>query len=371
LLIAFGFVVAGTTLLVLLMIPAGLNHVAGKTGNPDVAVVLPRGAMSEGGGSFPSQLAGAIASMPGVSHSNRGRPLVAPQFVVDTRLRRTNGDTATVLVRGVTPIFWSIIDNTIYVTSGQRFQSGRDDLIAGVAATRGFVSLDTGDTVLIHGEPWHVSGKFTAGGGFWESELWTDISALQSTYNAQGKLTALWVKLISPAAFKMFNKALKDDRRTQNLYALPQPKFYVMQTGFLRWFIHIAIGGVALALGLGAILAIVNAVGMALDARRRDLALLRAVGFGRLTLAVAILIEVALIGVTCAGIAVLFGWLSVNNHEVGSSTLNGAVQFTMHMNGYVIIRTIIYLLGIGLLSAIWPVIRATHAPVTTLLRGEE
>ncbi|MGH8113421.1 MAG: ABC transporter permease [Rhodanobacteraceae bacterium] len=370
LLIAFGFVVAGIALAVLLTLPAGLKRLAGNTGLPDVAVVLSGNSFNESGASFKPELAALVSSLPGVAHGRQGQPLVAPQFVVDTRLRRTDGTTATVLVRGVTPVFWNVVGHAISMRSGRSFAAGKDELIAGVTAARGFVALDTGATTSIHQNPWHVSGEFAAGGGFWESELWTDMAALQSAYHAQGALTCLWVKLTSPAAFTIFKKALHDNPQTQGLHTLRQRDYYTDQTSFLKSLITAAAEGTAVALGLGAILAICNALGMALDARRRELAIQRAVGFRRAALAVALLVEVLVIGVVCAAIAVLVAWLAVNGHEVGSSTGGSAIQFRMHVDANVIGWTFAYVLILGVLSALWPIVRAVRAPLTRTLQDE-
>lgn len=370
LLIAFGFVVAGITLAVLLTLPAGLKRLAGNTGLPDVAVVLSGNSFNESGASFKPELAALVGSLPGVAHGGQGQPLVAPQFVVDTRLRRADGSTATVLVRGVTPMFWDVLGHAISMRSGRRFAAGKDELIAGVAAARGFVALDTGATTSIHKNPWRVSGEFAAGGGFWESELWTDMAALQSAYHAQGALTCLWVKLTSPAAFKAFKQALHDNPQTQGLHAMRQRDYYTNQTAFLKYLITAAAEGTAVVLGLGAILAIVNALGMALAARRRELAIQRAVGFRRGALAVAVLVEVLVIGAVCAGVALLVAWLAVNGHEVGSSTGGSAIQFRMHVGAGVVGWTFAYVLILGVLSALWPITRAVRAPLTRALQDE-
>ncbi len=370
LLIAFGFIIAGITLAVLLTLPAGLKRLAGNTGLPDVAVVVSGNSFNESGAGFKPELAALVGSLSGVAHDAQGRPLVAPQFVVDARLRRKDGSTATVLVRGVTPMFWDVLGHAISMRSGRRFATGRDELIAGVAAARGFVALDTGATTQIHRHPWRVSGEFSAGGGFWESELWTGMAALQSAYHAQGTLTCLWVRLTSPAAFKTFKQALKDDPRIQGLHAIRQRGYYTMQAGFLQYFLTIAIQGIAVALGLGAILAVVNALGLALAARRRELAIQRAVGFGRGALAVALLVEVLVIGAVCAGIAVLVAWLAVNGHEVGSSAMGSAIQFRMHVGAGVVGWTCAYVLILGVLSALWPIVRAVRAPLTRTLQDE-
>jgi putative ABC transport system permease protein len=371
LLIAFGFIIAGITLAVLLTLPAGLKRLAGNTGFPDVAIVLPGNAFAnETTSTFNPKLAALVSSLPGIAHGDRGQPLVAPQFVVNTRLRRTDGTTATVLVRGVTPGFWNVVGQGVSMHSGRRFAAGKDELIAGVAAARSFVALDTGATTSINKNPWHVSGEFAASGGFWESELWTDMAALQSAYHAQGAMTCLWVKLTSPAAFDIFKNALHDDPQTQGLHAVLQRAYYTDQTSFLKYLITAAAEGIAVALGLGAILAIVNALGMALVARRRELAIQRAVGFRRTALAAALLVEVLMIGTVCAGIAVLVAWLTVNGHEVGSSTGGSAIQFRMHVGAGVIGWTFAYVLVLGVLSSIWPISRAVRASLTRTLQDE-
>lgn len=371
LLIAFGFVIAGITLAVLLTLPAGLQRLAGNSGLPDVAIVMPGSSFAtESSGAFKPELAALVGSLPGVAHDHQGKPLVAPQFVVATRLRRTDGSTATVLIRGVTPVFWDVVGHAISIRSGRRFTAGKDELIAGIAAARGFVALDTGATTQIHKNPWHVSGEFAANGGFWESELWTDMATLQSAYHAQGNLTCLWVKLTSPAAFKAFKQALHDDPRTRSLHALRQRDYYTGKTSFLKDLVTVATEGVAVALGLGAILAVVNALGMALAARRRELAIQRAVGFRRAALAFALLIEVLVIGAVCAAIALLVAWLAFNGHVVGSSTGGSAIQFRMHVGPGVIGWTFAYTLILGVLSALWPIARAVRVPLTKALQDE-
>lgn len=372
LLIAFGFVIAAITLAVMLTLPAGLNRLAGNSGLPDVVLVLPGSAFStESSGAFKSDVAGLVGSLPGVAHNRQGRPLVAPQFVVNTRLRRTDGTNATVLVRGVTPTFWNIVGRAISIRSGQRFTAGKDELIAGVGSARSFVSLDTGDTTAVHHSPWRVSGEFSAHGGFWESELWTDLEALQSTYHAQGTVTSLWVQLTAPDAFDAFNTGLHANPQTQGLRVVRQRAYYTQQAPFLKYYITAATEGVALGLGLGAILAVINALGVALAARRRELAILRAIGFRRGALAMALLIEVLVIGAVCAAIALLAAWLAVDGREVASATMAGpAIQFRMHVGVSVVGLTFAYVLVLGVLSACWPIARVLHAPLTKVLRDE-
>ncbi|HEX7340810.1 MAG TPA: FtsX-like permease family protein [Rhodanobacteraceae bacterium] len=370
LLTAFGLLVAGITLLVLLTIPAGLQRLAGRSGMPDVAMVLSGHAITEASGSIAPDLVQLLGTLPGIAHTAKGQPMVAPQFVVKTRLRRMNGSTATVLIRGVTPMFWQVAGDHVKLASGQRPRSGVDQLLAGVAAARGFAALDTGATVTIHKAPWHVSGEFTAGGGFWESQLWANMAALQGTYNAQGKVTSVWVKLTSPAAFKTFAKAVKADARLKGLQVVKQSAYYQRQTGFLDYMVGMGTRAVGLALGLGAILATLNALALALAARRRQLAVLRSIGLSRMGLALALLCEVLVIAVVCTCIVTLIGWFAVNGYAIGSSTFQAAIEFQLHVSTGVIWRTLVYLLILAAISAAWPIWSAVRAPLTKALQDE-
>lgn len=367
LLVAFGLLVAGTTLALLLTIPAGIKRVVGKTGSAEIAMVLPSGAATESSATFSATRISLIGALPGVARAPDGRALVAPQFVADTRLVRPDGSTATVLVRGVTPIFWDVVGRSAALTMGHRFQAGRNQVVAGVAAARSFVSLDTGDVVRIREQPWQVTGQFSAGGGFWESQLWTGMAVLQSAYHAEGQVSVAWVRLESPAASTRFSRALHEDPRTQGLSVEAQRDYYASQTAFLESFIHVAAAAAAIALGSGAILAAVNALTMGLEARRRDLAVLRAVGFRRGALAAALVLEVLIIAAMCAGVAVLISWVAVDGREVGSSTLDSAIQFKLRVDAGVAGWTFIYVLLIAGLSALWPVAHTVTAPLAAAL----
>ncbi|MGH8189939.1 MAG: ABC transporter permease [Rhodanobacteraceae bacterium] len=370
LLTAAGFLIAGMTLVILLTIPAGMRRVAGNTGLADVAMVLSARATNEISSRISPGTAALIGTLPGVAHGPHGHVLAAPQFLADAKLRQAEGSLVTVQVRGVTPKFWQILAGAVRLTRGKRFGPGLDQLIVGGAATRRFVALVPGAQVPVHNAPWRVTGVFSAGGGMWGSELWTDIGALQAAYNAQGQISVIWVKLTSPAAFKTFDAAIKADPRMRAVKAWPQQGYYAGQIGFLTHFANVAIIGIAVVLGLGAILAIFNAVGMALAARRRETAVLRAIGFGRLGLALALLIEVLVVAIVCAGIALAIGWLVLNGQTVDSSSFGQALSFSMRVTPTVAWLVLVYLVLLGILSATWPIARAVCAPLPETLQSE-
>lgn len=369
LLAAAGFLIAGLTLVALLTVPAGLARIGGHTGLDDVALVLSKQASSEAGATFPVGVVADVATLPGIASGADGRALVAPQFVVQARLREQSGGTAPVLIRGVTPAFWRIVGAHVQLSAGRRFRPGLDQFVAGDAAVRRFVALDTGAQVRLLHAPWRSTGIFKAS-GMWNSELWTSMAALQSAYNAQGQVSTVWVALNSPTALNAFETALHRDPRLDSVRVVSQRTYYRNQIGFLTSFVDAAILGIAVVLGAGAVLAVFNALSLSLAARRRETAVLRALGFGRLAVALALLIEVLVVGAASAIVAIAFGYALIDGRVVGSATLGQAISFPLRLTSKIGVVIVAYLIALGFLAALLPIFRAVRAPLTKALQGE-
>lgn len=368
LLIVAGFLISGLTLLVLLAIPAGLQRLAGHTGRDDVAIVLAASAQNESTSTLVPEDVQLVSALPGIAHDSQGHPTIAPQFVANTKLQRTDGSMVDLLMRGVTPAFWDIVGDSIRITQGKKPRPGIAAIIAGTGVATAHNDIHVGTSIPLRGSMWQITGEFDAHGSVWDSELWTDLQALQAAFNAQGHVSSIWVRLARPAAYARFAAALRLDQRLRDTRTMRQRDYYSEQIGFIARFIRIAAVGIACVLGLGAMLAIANALGLALEARRNEIAMLRAVGFGRTTVAVALLAEVSLIGFICACVAVAIGWFLLRGYSIDSSTGAYAIRFHMTVTGAVALWTLVYLLILGLLSAIWPVMRTVRAPLLSALR---
>lgn len=359
-----GFLISSATLLGLLTIPAGLSGLAAHTGRDDIAVVMTGNQPSEAvGGMNDAEKITLVGNLPGVAHATDGSALVAPQLVVNIKLRRRDGTPADVILRGVSPLFWQVVGDDAQIIHGRSFNAGLRELITGVGAGQDFVALDTGAQVLIRKRPWRVSGVFNARGGLWESELWTDLGSLQSAWNAPGRVSTLWVKLTSPAAFGTFEAALSSNPSLKGLFAVSQRDYYRFQVGFIYRYTQIATWGISILLGVAALLAIANALHMALGARRRETALLRALGFRKLPLAMAMLIEVIVIGLVCVGIVILAGWLLLDGRSIASATFFQSIQFPLRVSAGVMWWTVLYTVVLGVLAALWPIASALREPL--------
>lgn len=373
LLVMAGLLIASFTLLVILTIPAGLERIAGRTGLDGVAVVLAGTDMNETDGDIAPELIARIGALAGVARNAEGMPRIAPQFVVTAKLPRRDGSIGTLLVRGVSPEVWDVTGDATKLVQGRAPEPGTMEIASGIQTARQYPFTDAGATLGLtkqYMSQWQIAGEFTAEGGLWESELWADIDNLRGEFNAAGQTTSVWVRLDSPEAFDTFATAMRSDPRLRGFKILPQKLLYAMRVGFLANFVRVAAWVVAILLGLMAILAANSAVGLMLRARRRELAMLRSIGFGNGGLMAALLVEVLLLALACALIATIAAGLLLQAHEVNSASGNLSIRFAMEITPWVVGMTLVYTLLLGAAGALVPAWRVLHAPLVDALARE-
>lgn len=364
-----GFFIASLALVGLFAIPAGLERVAGSTGQDDVALILAAGAQDEAASRLSNSVVSILATLPGIAHTTDGRALVAPQFIANAKLRRPDGSVRRVQVRGVDDATWQLLGPRASMDKGRRPGSGLNELVVGSALYQSYVGLAPGSRIEIRHSPWHILGGFTVPGSLWDSELWADAGALKSTFNVRGGASVVWAKLTSPDAFGVLARAITSDARLNKVRAVPQREYYQREMGFLVHFSRIAAWCIAVTLGLGAILAITNALFMALAARQRETATLRAMGFSQTAIALATGLEVVLIGIVSTIASITVAWLVLDGASVTTATTSQSVMFTFSVDGSVVWAVLLCSVAVGLIAALWPTIRMIRSPLVAALRS--
>jgi putative ABC transport system permease protein len=108
----------------------------------------------------------------------------------------------------------------------------------------------------------------------------------------------------------------------------------------------------------------------AVASRTREIATLRALGFGRSAVVIALMIEsmfLALVGGAAGG---LLAWLAFNNYH--AATMNwqsfSQVAFSFAVTPELLVRGIFWAMIIGLVGGLLPAIRAARLPIASALR---
>ena len=368
--IAACFGIAGVVIVFVgvLSIAAGFRNAVTSTGRSDIAVVLRDGAANEMSSGLSRDDTRIVKDAPGVEQKNGAALASAELFVIINLPKRSTGTDANVPFRGVEAAAAELRGN-VKIERGRMFERGRNEVIAGVNAAREFSGLDVGQTIKLGKTEWNVVGIFTAGGGVGESELWTDATVLQGAYQRGDSYQSVYAKLVSPERFTAFKDALTSNPQVK-VRVVQQDKFYADQSEITTQFISVLGTTIALMMALGALFGALNTMYNAVASRGREIATLRALGFGAAPVVCSVLIESLALALTGGMIGGLAAYLAFDGY--GAATMNfqtwSQIAFAFAVTPQLLLTAILLAAAIGLLGGLFPAIRAARLPIAAALR---
>jgi putative ABC transport system permease protein len=339
-------------------------------GDPLTAIVLRSGATSETGSMLALDTVRLVKDAAGIARQDGRSQASAELAVVVRHTQEGTGRPMNITLRGVEPAAFSVRQE-IRVVEGRPFQSGRFELMVGRAAARQLGNLAIGRTVRWGGATWEVVGLFHGEGGSVESEVWCDVEMLQQAFRRQSGFQAVYARLQSPESLGVLRAALADDPRLE-VDIRRESDYYAEQSRALTTLITTAGVFIALLMGAGAIFAALSTMYASVVARTREIATLRAIGFGNIAVACSVLVEAAAVASAGGAIGALAAWLLFDGYTV--STLNfqsmSQIGFAFAVTPGLIAQGMTYAIGIGLVGAMWPAWRAVRLPIVAALRDE-
>lgn len=365
---AIGIAGVVAVLVGVLSIAAGFRRAMAVSASPDGAIILRSGADSEMVSGFGRAETRIIADTPGVAHNAQGPLASAELYVIIDLPKRTTGTDANVPLRGVEPAAMQVRDH-LQIIQGRMFEWGKDEVIVGRGAAQEFAGLDVGSSIQVGRYQWPVVGEFAANGGVAESEIWTDAKVLQAAYNRGDSFQSVSVRLDSPAAFPAFKDSLTSNPQL-SVQVLRQSDYYTQQSETLTRLITTLGFLIASLMALGAVFGALNTMYSAVAARTREIAALRALGFGGSAVIVSLLLESLLLALAGGCIGGAVAYLAFNNFH--TSTMNfqsfSQITFAFKVTPALLMRGIIWALLIGLIGGLFPAFRAARLPIAAALR---
>ena len=352
-----------------LSIAAGFRAAMKVTGSQDIAIVLRSGADTEMTSGFSREEARLIADAPGVARTADGPLASAELFVIINLPKRSTGTDANVPFRGVEKTALLVRDD-VKIVQGRHFELGRNEIIVGTGAARAFAGLDVGGKLRLGQTDWDVVGVFSGGGGAAESEMWTDAAVLQPAYHREDSYQSVYAKLTSASAFQQFKDALTTNPQLKVKVAR-QADFLAEQSSMLTGFIETIGVFIAAMIALGALFGALNTMYNAVAARTREIATLRALGFGAGPVVLSVLFEslaLAVIGGTVGAVAAYFAFDGFKAATINWQTFS-QIAFAFSVTPQLLISAILLAIGIGLIGGLFPAIRAVRMPIAAALRG--
>jgi putative ABC transport system permease protein len=348
------------------------------SGQDDVAIVIERRAANELMSVISESAATEIEQLPGISRDANGSVVSCELVINNVEIPASGLDDVGVYVsgRGVSARAFSVRPTEVSVNSGRWFRKGAYEVVVGRSLIERFQSLKIGHTVRIGDADLRIVGVLGAQGTFVESEVWLDKETLQGLMLGSKRqavrqcCSSIRVKLSSPGAFEAFQAAVAHDN-SLSLQTVSEKEFAAKESEMLIRSVNTAGLAISIATGLGATFAALNAMYAAIDSRKREIAVLKVLGFQPSSIIISVIAESVVLSVFGSIIGAIVSYFAVNNLSL--STYNdqvaSIVAFRFFVSASAIWVGLAYGIFLGVITAIGPCIRATRISVAHGITG--
>ena len=366
--IVIGIAVTVAVMVSVLAMAAGFQHTLKGTARADRAIVLRAGSQAELESTIDRENAQTIMDAPGVKKDKAGRPIASADAVVIVALpQKKDGADANVTLRGVGANAMKLRPE-MHLIAGRMFRPAVRELIVGKSAAAQFKGLELGSRIAFRDSEWTVVGIYESGGDAHESELQGDVETVLSAYRRNG-FQSVTVMLDSADAFDRFKGALTTDP-TLKVGVQREADYYAAQSRNLSKLLNLLAYFVGGIMALGACFGALNTMYTAVSTRTREIATLRAIGFGGMPIVISVLVESLLLAILGSVIGSCAAWLCFNGNTL--NTLGAGfsqVVFHLTVTASLIVSGIFVACTIGMLGGLLPAIRAARLPIATALRS--
>jgi putative ABC transport system permease protein len=362
--------IAGVVIVFLgvLSIGEGFKAAMSGAGDPQTVIVMRAGSDTEMTSGLSGEDATIVSDAPGIERDGAGAIASPELFVIVGHPTKKDPSDANVPLRGVSAAAMKVRPS-LKIVEGRMFTPGTNEIVVGKAASQQFANLTVGSSTRWGKNTWQVVGIFEARGSAAESEIWSDAKVLQPAYQRGNSYQSVYVRLQSPDGFQAFKDALTADPRL-TVTAVREPEYYAAQSQVLHQIIRTIGFIIAGLMGIGAVFGAVNTMYTAVASRTREIATLRALGFGNFPVVFSVLSEAVVLSLVGGLIGGLIAWVAFDGYQ--TSTMNfqsfSQVAFAFAVTPQLLGTALIYSLLMGLVGGLLPAIRAARLPVVTALR---
>lgn len=349
-------------LLAMLSLVEGYVRSEEQAGDPGRAIIIFNGIENELASALTRDVVAMIKDAPGIRKDSDGSPMADAEVMMSTPADRKSGLNSAVVIRGFGPKGLAIRPE-LKIVEGRMFRPGAREMIVGIATHGQFAGMNIGDAVILPDGRWPIVGTFTTGGDILESELIADNDTLMSATRKKA-FNSVLVRLASMDSLTPLKNALTNNPALSVIVERHSDYYKHFTATLSGTFTGIAyfVGAI---MAIGAVFGALNTMYSAVSARSREIATLRAIGFGALPVAISVVAEAMALALIGALVGACLVWLVLNNHQ------------TAYFNNVFDLKVPLSLIGLGLLWAmavaffggLLPSIRAARLPIVDALRA--
>jgi putative ABC transport system permease protein len=354
------------TLLAFLAMGNGFRKTVEGTGSDDIAMILGTGSSgSELNSTMPSAAVRILEEAPGIARDEAGKPIVSPEtFVAVGATRRAGGGEVNVTFRGVTA-FAPGMRPGFRIAEGRMYEPGTNELVVGAGVAREFSGFDVGNEIRLGANRWQVVGVFEVPGTVFDGEVWADLPVIQTVFDRGPTVAAVRARLERTGDLQPIKDFVASEPRIR-VDVKTEKEHFAAGAGNIQSLINIGVV-LAVTLALGALAGALNTMYAAVEARTKEMATLRAIGFGGFPAFVGAMTESIVLSLAGGAVGVLGAYLVFNG--ASASTLGDGftqVVFDFSVGPAQMITGVVIALILGLVGGFFPALKAARTPLLRL-----
>jgi putative ABC transport system permease protein len=369
-----GITITGIALVVfvfaaVLMMAYGVQKTLTATGSPDNIKITRKSSNGEISSIIDGDTRNVIRTLPFIAATTEGKQIISEEPVVVINLEIKTGGLSNVTVRGVSQQFGNLHPQ-IKMKEGRIFNPSLRELIVGDAVTKKYVGAQIGSKLKFAGDYWKIVGVFESGSSGFDSELWGDSDQLLNAFHRGSSVSTITFKMNNINNYDQLSRSFETDRRLLQFEPEIERKYFEEQSQFLASFIRILGTFITVIFSFGAIIGAMITMYAAVANRTIEIGTMRALGFGRINILTAFLIESFIISLIGCGIGL---FIASFLQFFTISTLNFSsfsdLSFSFALSPSIVVSCIIFALVMGFCGGFLPSIRASRLNIVNALRG--
>ncbi|HTJ84399.1 MAG TPA: FtsX-like permease family protein [Polyangiaceae bacterium] len=352
-----------------LMLSAGVKKTLGSSGSPDVAVVLRKGSDNELASGVEDTQISVIRAAPGVAKGPDGEGLTVGEVIVVSAMEKIGASgISNMQIRGV-PADGMKFRPHAKIVQGRPAKPGTDEAVVGARIAGRFKGVGLGEKFDIKkNRPVTIVGVFEDEGSSYESEVWADVDTVRTSFGRTG-VSSVRARLESPSKFDAFKASVESDKRL-GMLVMRENEYYEKQSEGTSIFVGALGVLISVFCALGAMIGAMNTMYAAIANRKREIGILRALGFSRSSILVSFVLESTFLSVVGGAIGVA-GALAMGS--VKFSMMNFAswseIVFGFEPTPTIIGAAIVFAGAMGFIGGFLPAVRAAGTSPVTAMRG--
>ncbi|MBF7073478.1 ABC transporter permease [Glaciecola sp. MH2013] len=246
------------------------------------------------------------------------------------------------------------------ITQGRRAEAGRFEIIIGASLAARIQGAELGNDINLGGKNWTIVGFFTLNNEVFETEIWGELGMVQAGYERENQYQSIRIGYIQTPVIQQLKALTQEDPRltldvsTERQIYSDQIKDTSNVILYLGW-------PLAIILGLGALVGILNIMFISLEARLNSFKIVGLLGYSTPAIAFSIIFETILLALIGGVVGIAFIALLIDGSAAWAVTGGLDTEiYNINVGPSTIAQTIGFASLLGLLGGALPAFKSLH-----------